>query len=855
MLSPVDALLKCKLFTSFELEHLEIISSESVIRHCEEGELLWLENSFGTDLMILMEGSLAVLLKLPNKEDFVLRYISSVGSFVGEHGWWSEGEQSRSRSIKATKRTTLLVIPQRIRTLVQELAPHLGDLFEALKIDQAHHSSIMFGAQLCHRLLTTQRKSKHLRLKPGAMVFKQGSRGRKAFLIIRGEAEVWQHSAGNESVFVERLHTGQMFGEKAVFENRCRTASVVAKTKLELLEIDRADLMQLSLQSVNVKEYFSALRHIEWIDEELLAIQFLGELEGDPAFVTVYYRDDYPFIIGFRAIGTHRYSAQVFDRSGEKREGTLVQFSSFSTDPSTKRELGIKDQSLCSIEVKGTWSALQELQHAMLFQTPISEERLDELRAPHALSSPNIEKDQFVCSCLQVSQSLLMECYNSGARSVAELIERTNAGTACGGCLPALSALCQQSFGSLFHLHEVIERSSEVSSFGFKGTDEEDHQYALPGQHIILSINLDGSWISRPYSLTNDYDQGADRQITVKRVEKGRVSSALFSESRDTLAIKISQPRGNFTIDPKGGPSILFFAAGIGITPAKSFSSALAALNYPRSMILHHSAREESELIFKEYFLEHTALFRDFQYIYRVTSIENRLTEPVIHDLVQDKLSYVFYICGPSKYIEMVRESLRVLGVSNDYIYSEYFTSPPIEDLIPSQSALRGLLPVGTEDYSSNSFKSIRWMTLSGILFYLIQDYFSLFSEYLAPWQGDQVTRIWTGFTCVLYLFVLWWLPFNRAFGDPKHLIKIKIHRTLGSIAPLLLFLHASHIGYGALCVLSLSYVCVAASGCLEVSPQGSPVLKTVWLSAHISLSVLMISLLALHIYTVMAFQ
>lgn len=856
MLSPQLILSGCPLFSKLEPEHIDQIAAECVQRTLKEDEPLWLENSYGDELVVLAEGALCIFLKLPTQEDFVLKQIASVGSFVGEHGWWSGGIDPRTRSVRATKPTTLIIIPQKIRLFITEVAPDFGDRLSDLKMDQLNHRSIMLGAQFCYRLISSRKNAKRLYFKPKEDIFKQDSTGEHAYLIIRGEVDVWQRDLKGHLSCIESLRTGQIVGERAILENRKRKASLIARSAVELLEVDQSDLQKLAQIYPDARDYFSALRHIEWLDQDRLAIQFIGEFESKPAFITVYYLDDHACAIGFKTIGEDRYFAQSFERSGAKVKGKVL---GFSSNDERKRNIWLNEERyICRLDVEGEWASLQDLQAAMLFQQPLTTEKIAQLSTrDQAKPDPLIKADEMICSCLQVSRSLLMSYYNSGTKTVSELIARTNVGTGCGGCIPAISELCQQSFSFNVRLTGVIKHTPDIWSFMFTHPQEIEYLEAKPGQHIFLSIHLDNTWLSRSYTLTSPINFSEHRQVTIKRVEGGKLSSALFSDLRHSLPIKLSQPRGDFTFDPKAGPPIVFFAAGIGITPAVSFCTVLAELGYPRGMFLHHSVNKREDFIFEESFLEQASSFKNFHYVQRVTSVEGRLSGDVVHRVVEDHLDHVYYLCGPPTYNEMIRMHLLSLGISNDAIHEEVFAPSSNKAESPHQKALSAQLPAQIEKMVSGNRASslIKWITLSGIILFLAQDLFMLKVSALDRWQSQSTVRNLTGFLCLIYLIIVWWLPFHR---DPHHLDKthkLNRHRLLGSIAPLVLFVHATHTGFAALFALSLSFLFVAGAGSLEVSPKSSLTLNSIWLSVHISVAVLMISLLALHVYTVMAFQ
>lgn len=50
-----------------------------------------------------------------------------------------------------------------------------------------------------------------------------------------------------------------------------------------------------------------------------------------------------------------------------------------------------------------------------------------------------------VCHCHRVSDKDVSEVLAAGASKVGQVVRSTRAGTSCGGCLPELRRMCQQT--------------------------------------------------------------------------------------------------------------------------------------------------------------------------------------------------------------------------------------------------------------------------------------------------------------------------------------------------------------------------------------------------------------------------
>ena len=82
---------------------------------------------------------------------------------------------------------------------------------------------------------------------PGQDIVREGDVGQSLYIIRSGEVEVVKHGAnGGRPPVLATLRAGDHFGEVAVFQRVRRTATVRAKTRVELLQLRREAALALS---------------------------------------------------------------------------------------------------------------------------------------------------------------------------------------------------------------------------------------------------------------------------------------------------------------------------------------------------------------------------------------------------------------------------------------------------------------------------------------------------------------------------------------------------------------------------------------------------------------------------------
>lgn len=118
-------------------------------------------------------------------------------------------------------------------------------------------------------------KTGHLRVdhfEPGEIIINKHEIGRELFILKRGEVEVFQPAEnGKAEMPVATLARGAVFGERALIDDTPRTASVRAKTAVDVLVVSRADFTALVCQFPVLEDYF----------ESLMRERYPGELPQD----------------------------------------------------------------------------------------------------------------------------------------------------------------------------------------------------------------------------------------------------------------------------------------------------------------------------------------------------------------------------------------------------------------------------------------------------------------------------------------------------------------------------------------------------------------------------------------------
>lgn len=195
------------------------------------------------------------------------------------------------------------------------------------------------------------------------------------------------------------------------------------------------------------------------------------------------------------------------------------------------------------------------------------------------------------------------------------------------------------------------------------------------GQHVVLTLEVDGRRLSRSFSLAGGEDEPVLR-LTVGRQPNGRVTGALHDRVRPGAIVEISQAQGDFVLPDDPRTPLLLIAGGTGLTPFLSMLRTLAARRSRRDVVLLGWAPRACDLIARgELALlpnrlpglrVHTAFTRDGMPRFSASGLA-----AVVPDF-RDRLTYV---CGPDALTDAVAAHWHDAGLDGR-LRREWFGAP-----------------------------------------------------------------------------------------------------------------------------------------------------------------------------------
>lgn len=110
----------------------------------------------------------------------------------------------------------------------------------------------MFSSLSEDQIKTFQKFCTQEEYQAGQVVFYEGSVGNLAYIILKGQVEIWKDYDSPEQDLLAVFGAGQMFGEIAVLDDQPRSATVVARDSVLLISIDRENFYQVVTENTSI---------------------------------------------------------------------------------------------------------------------------------------------------------------------------------------------------------------------------------------------------------------------------------------------------------------------------------------------------------------------------------------------------------------------------------------------------------------------------------------------------------------------------------------------------------------------------------------------------------------------------
>jgi ferredoxin-NADP reductase len=287
----------------------------------------------------------------------------------------------------------------------------------------------------------------------------------------------------------------------------------------------------------------------------------------------------------------------------------------------------------------------------------------------------------------QLERAVQIETLSPGWRSSFEALLQSQAipgesGNA-GLILPQAAHPAAPGFRPLA-VTAIDHESADVLSLTMQSADGLSLPEALAGQYVVLRLQrtTDGPPLFRCYSLSGAPSSEAYR-ISVKIELNGAAGTYLRDYVQVGDRLDVSSPRGSFVLQ-SGERPIVLLSAGIGATPVLAMLYALAAVQSPRQVLWLQAARDGQHHPFAAEVRRLVPKLRNGRSFVCYSRPDPRdkagddfnatghLSRSVFDD-VSFPLEADVYLCGPTRFMSDMKETLATFGVPPQRIHVEIF--------------------------------------------------------------------------------------------------------------------------------------------------------------------------------------
>ena len=242
---------------------------------------------------------------------------------------------------------------------------------------------------------------------------------------------------------------------------------------------------------------------------------------------------------------------------------------------------------------------------------------------------------------------------------------------------------------------KIKKESESVTSFILEPIDGQPLPAFQAGQFVVLRLLVDPDKppLLRSYSLS-DLPVADHLRISVKSELNGIGSAFLCNRAKEGDVLDVSAPRGSFTLHRSQNPVVLL-SAGVGATPVMAMLHALAAERSQQEVWWIYGARNRVDHPFAEEsrsLLKQLSRGRGYIVYSRPAAIDQvgadfdapgHIDAALLEKIGVSRNSN-FYLCGPTSFLQNMRDGLGKWGVLVENVHTEIFGA--LESITPGMA-------------------------------------------------------------------------------------------------------------------------------------------------------------------------
>jgi propane monooxygenase reductase component len=203
----------------------------------------------------------------------------------------------------------------------------------------------------------------------------------------------------------------------------------------------------------------------------------------------------------------------------------------------------------------------------------------------------------------------------------------------------------------------------------------------FPGQY--MDFQVPGTDETRSFSMANTPNRDGLFEFVIKVYPGGLFSEYLAEKLQEGDRLTVEAPFGTFTLRESRTSDLLFVGGGAGMAPMLGLLRSMAERGVDRTVTFYYGARTQQDLCFIGELAELAEQLSAFTYVPALSHApddDNWAGERgMITDVLRRRESKLAgmdaYVCGPPPMVDAAIETLTALGVHENNIFYDKFTT------------------------------------------------------------------------------------------------------------------------------------------------------------------------------------
>jgi CDP-4-dehydro-6-deoxyglucose reductase len=225
----------------------------------------------------------------------------------------------------------------------------------------------------------------------------------------------------------------------------------------------------------------------------------------------------------------------------------------------------------------------------------------------------------------------------------------------------------------------ITQETYNTRRFWIRIPDREQFAFK-PGQFVTLDLpiheKMNKRW--RSYSIASAPNGTNEIELVIVLLEGGAGTTYLFNEIKEGSEVTLKGPLGLFTLPETIDRDLFFICTGTGIAPFRAMSHYIKVHNIPHQNIyLIYGTRTRQDLLYYE---EMKQLEKELPGFYYIPTLSREQWEgrsgyvhAIYEELLTDKRSAHFYLCGWKTMIDEARQRIADMGYDRKAVHLELY--------------------------------------------------------------------------------------------------------------------------------------------------------------------------------------